>query len=186
SNLVSTFWYQYHLQYHYSTLIVPVLTASAIVGIARFRSMRLREALATGMAVAAIAGAYLWGPLGRDARVAADPSSPQARAARQAIEMIPRDAVVSAHYPYVPHLTHRRQIYEFPNPWRAANWGDWSQEGDRLPFADDVDYLLVTTSLRNDPDNGRIIRRLERTEFQPTFESEGVLLLVRRGTREGA
>lgn len=178
-NLISSFPYQHQLRYHYSTLIVPVLTVSAIVGIASFRSLRVRGFLAVVMAVAAVTGAYLWGPLGREPAYVADPSRPQAQAARAAIGMIPPDAAVSAFYNYVPHLAHRRQIYEFPNPWRATNWGDGSREGTRLPFADDIDYLLVTTSVRNDPEGGAIIRRLERREFEVLFDSEGVVLLGR-------
>lgn len=178
-NLLSSFPYQHQLKYHYSTLIVPVLAVSAVVGIARSRSMQNRRVLAVVLAVAAVACGYLWGPLGRDPAWVADPHAPQAQAARQAIAMIPPDAAVSASYPYVPHLTHRRQIYEFPNPWHATNWGDGTQEGTRLPFADDIDYLLVTSSVRNDPDDGAIIRRLEGSQFAVVFESEGVVVLKR-------
>lgn len=178
-NLLSSFPYQHQLRYHYSTLIVPVLTVSAIVGIASFRSLRVRGILAAVMAVAAVTSAYLWGPVGREPAPVADPSTPQAQAARAAIGMIPPDAAVSASYTYVPHLAHRRQIYEFPNPWRATNWGNGTREGTRLPFADDIDYLLVTTSVRNHPEGGAIIRRLEGREFEVLFDSEGVVLLGR-------
>lgn len=179
SNLLSTFWYPYHLEYHYSTLIVPVLVVATIAGIARFRSQRVRAVLTTGLVVAAVAGAYLWGPLGRDPRGIADPGSPQAQAAREAIATIPDDAVVSAHYRYVPHLTHRERIYEFPNPWRASNWGDASREGERLPAAADVDHVLFHASVLDDPGDARIVRRLERAGFERTFSSEGVVLLRR-------
>lgn len=57
--LSSTFWYQYHFEYLYSTLILPVLIASGIVGIARFRSLRVRQGLAAGMAVAPSCAATL-------------------------------------------------------------------------------------------------------------------------------
>jgi uncharacterized membrane protein len=178
-NLLSSFPYQHQLRYHYSTLIVPVLVVSAIVGIARFRSTRVRGVLAVLMAASAVTAAYLWGPIGRHDVPVADPGTPHAVAAREAMSMVPAEAAVSASHRYVPHLTHRRQIYEFPNPWRAANWGDWTSEGARLPFADDIDYLLITTADRNDPHGGPIIRRLEEKEFVRMFASEGVELLRR-------
>lgn len=180
SNLFSTFWYQYQLEYHYTTLLVPVLVVSAITGIARVHSLRGRSVLAAAMAVVALTSAWAWGPLGREPRGIADPGSPRAVAARQAIELIPDDAAVSAAYPYVPHLTHRRQVYEWPNPWRASYWGDWTREGSRLPVADDVDHLLLTTAVLDDDDHGRIARRLARTEFTRVFEAEGIVLLSRR------
>lgn len=186
SNLLSTFPYQYQIEYHYSTLILPVLAVAAIVGFARFRSMRTRKVLVAGMAAGALAGAYLWGPLGRDPASVADPGAPRAQAAREAIALIPPDAAVSASYAYVPHLTHREQIYEFPNPWRATNWGDWSQEGTRLPSASDVDYLLISTSTAEDPDHGPLLRWLEQAGFERRYQSESVMVLVRQRAGEGS
>lgn len=185
SNLLATFPYQHQIEYHYSTLIVPVLTVSAILGIARFRSMRIRGGLAIVLVVAALAGAYVWGPLGQDARPVADPGSAHAQAARDAIAMIPDEAVVSSHYRYVPHLTHRTHVYEFPNPWRASNWADGSREGATLPIADEVDYLLLTAATRDEPGHGEVLRRLEQHAFRRVFEAEGVVLLVSSDAQGG-
>ena len=48
-NLVSTFWYQSNLQYHYTSLIIPVLCVSAIFGLERFRRLKVRWALAVSV-----------------------------------------------------------------------------------------------------------------------------------------
>jgi len=68
----------------------------------------------------------LWGasPLARDytsiwpTRADAHTSVQQA-----AIDLVPKDAAVSAPYNLVPHLTHRSKVYEFPVPWCNINWG---------------------------------------------------------------
>ena len=49
--------------------------------------------------------------------------SPQLASARAAVAKVPDDSVVSATYNLVPHLTHRAEIYSFPNPWVSKNFG---------------------------------------------------------------
>ena len=41
---------------------------------------------------------------------------------RAALDVVPPDASVSAPYFLTPHLSHRPEIYTFPNPWRLQNW----------------------------------------------------------------
>ena len=62
SNLLSTFWYQYHLQYHYTTLIVPVLAFAAVLGLARVRRQQARAAGVGILIAAAVLTGWLWGP----------------------------------------------------------------------------------------------------------------------------
>ncbi len=176
SNTLSTFGYQHNIQYHYQTLIVPVLVAAAVFGVARLASERIRTGLVGLMLVSALCAAYLWGPLGRNQGFVGDPRSPNVRASNEAIEMIPEDAGVSAFYTFVPHLTHREHIYEFPNPWRATNWGAFDREGQELPFTEEVDYVIGPESLLD----GQLVERLLQTGFQRIYEAEGVLLLERQ------
>lgn len=176
-NLLSTFWYQYQIEYHYGTLIVPILVTAAVFGIARF-SHEVRRALVAALVTAALIGGYMWGPaFGRHRRAAPDPNAPNAVALREALEVIPDDAVVSAVYYAVPHLTHREQIYEFPVPWRAANWGDFSQEGERLPFAEEVEYVLVPVEMGGDLED--IVRSLPAEGFTVIHRAGGFEVLER-------
>ena len=39
-----------------------------------------------------------------------------------------------------PHLTHRTKIYEFPDPWKAVNWG---VNGENLDDPADVEWLVL-------------------------------------------
>lgn len=84
---------------------------------------------------------------------------------------------MSAAYFTVPHLAHREHIYEFPVPWRAQNWGDFSQEGERLPQADLIDYVLVEVPM--EPELQEIVDSLEEEAFLPIFRADGILLLRR-------
>jgi hypothetical protein len=91
--------------------------------------------------------------------------------------LIPDEAGVSAIHYAVPHLTHREHIYGFPVPWRAANWADASREGERLPFTEAVDYVLVPTQL--EPDLQAIVDSLGSQGFRPIYERDGIILLHR-------
>jgi hypothetical protein len=74
--------------------------------------------------------------LSRDAAVAV--------AARQIVKEVPQDAVVSAYDPLVTYLAHRKEIYFFPNPFRAVYYGVGTEvEGTRLPAADRVEYVVL-------------------------------------------
>ena len=63
-------------------------------------------------------------------------------AVRAALKLIPADAAVTTSYYIVPHLTHRKLIYEYPNPFRIANWGIAGENGGNPA---DVDYLVIDT-----------------------------------------
>ncbi|MFQ5966194.1 MAG: DUF2079 domain-containing protein [Acidimicrobiia bacterium] len=177
SNVMSTFWYQYHIEYHYGTLILPVLALASIVGISRFKAARVRRTLAVALLVAAMVGTFFWGPLpgSRKPGPIVDTSHPSFEFISEAVSLVPEDAVVAAHYRYVTHLDHRSLIYEFPTPFAARNWGVGDEDGQRLPEADTVEYLMVPESLG--PDAG-IFGEI-RDEFRVVYDQGGVLLLVR-------
>ena len=180
SNLLSTFSYQYDMRYHYGTLILPVLVVSTIFAVARARSTGVRHVLVGVVVCASLTSAYLWGPtpLSRHPVGIADPGSSTVPYVKRALAMIPDDAVVSAQYAFVPHLDHRERIYMFPNPWRAQYWGTFTQEGQQLPEADDVEYVMVPSVLDQEPK--AVFDRI-RGEFDTVYDDGGVTLVRRRG-----
>jgi uncharacterized membrane protein len=175
SNTLSTFGYQHSIRYHYSTLIIPVLVAAGIVGIARFRSHRVRAALAVLMTASALLTGYAWGAVGRNGQSIGDPNSATSVAIRDAIDVIPRNASVSAIYNAVPHLTHRVHIYEFPNPWRAVNWADGSHTGERLPIADEIEYVVVPEEM--DAEEQAIVNDLLASSYSIIHDLDGYVVL---------
>jgi uncharacterized membrane protein len=157
-NVLSTFWYQYQVEYHYSLVAVPALAIGTVYAIGairarpitlRGRSTRVsaRDGCLAVLVVASVTGAVLWSPtpIGGAASWYGRPDNAWASSARELIEEIPPDAVVSANYRLTPHLAHRREIYQFPVPFRVVLYGpDDSLEGTRLDDrADRVDFVML-------------------------------------------
>ena len=178
ANVLSSFYYQHDIAYHYGTLVIPVLIAATIFGLAKCRSVAGRRVGVAVVAAATLVSAHLWGPtpLGRREAAIASPSGMSVPFLAKAIAMIPDDASVSAFYAYVPHVDHREEIYMFPTPFRAAYWGTFKQEGQRLPQADGVDYILVPTVL--EPDQAIVLAAI-RSGFEVAFEGGDITLLRR-------
>jgi len=177
-NLISTFWYQSNIQYHYTSLLIPVLVVAAIFGLERFRRMKVRWTLVVvGLAVT-VGCAYLWGPLpgSRTPSSYPDPNHPDAVVARQVMELIPDDAVVAADDKFAAHMANREFIYVYPNPYSATYWGDDSLKGQRLPGADEVEYVMVTPSLMGE-EGKRVYAELPAEGFVPIFDEGGIVLL---------
>ncbi|MDQ3470096.1 MAG: DUF2079 domain-containing protein [Actinomycetota bacterium] len=147
TNVVSTFWYQYHVQYHYSLVIVPALALGTVYVIGKVRE-HARRWVVTGLAVVAMYTAFLWGPLpfARNDLAYWAPDHPVAEQLRDILDAVPGDAVVAAHYGVTPHMAHRSEIYQFPTPFRVVLYGpDISLEGSRLDeLAERVEYVVLS------------------------------------------
>jgi uncharacterized membrane protein len=176
-NVLSTHTYMHLINYHYSTLIVPPLVVAAVFTISRFDSVRMRGKLVAILVVATLVSAYLLGPLpySRAPGPAVTVDTPRNEAIRAAIALLPKDAIVSAHYSIVPHIAHRQEIYYWPNPFRAENWADGSKEGQRLPAADSVEYVVLFPDQENA--EYRAIYEGLKAHSQVVFNREGVEVL---------
>ncbi len=151
-NELADFVYQHQIQYHYSMPLVPVLAIGTVWAVSRLRSVRLRVA-ATGVATSsALIGCVLWGlaPFSLNTYPHQSTSSPAVRDADAVINELPPNAVVSAWYPYVSHVDHRTRVYMFPTPFKAAYWDRYQSEGKRLPFAGQIQYLLLPSDLNGE------------------------------------
>jgi uncharacterized membrane protein len=131
---------------HYQALPVVALSLALVEGVAwldRKRPGWGRPATTIVLATS-LAATVAWGSLPPFATQQAhywSPDDPVARQVRQeAIDLIPPDASVTAHYLLVPHLTHRENVYSFPNPWRRVFYG---VEGTPLPDPAVVEYVAV-------------------------------------------
>lgn len=183
-NGLSTFWYQHSIHYHYGTLLVPGLMAATIWGMGH-GSARLRRGLAVLPLVSALLTLWLWGPVPGSGEPGSHLVPPPAytQAATEAMSLIPPEAAVAADYRLVPHLAHRAEIYEFPNPWAQRNWGNgW---GNGLPLADRVPRVGYVIAIRDE--EPRLLAILDdlvaSDEFHAVYDRDGVVLLA-RGARE--
>jgi uncharacterized membrane protein len=167
TNVLSTFWYQYQIQYHYSLVAVPALSMGTVYAIGAIRDRGSgggssatgsmprrpipRRRVAVGLlGVATLVTAYLWAPVpwGRTPQYYGDPNNQWATAARELWDEIPGDAVVAAHYRITPHLAHRTEIYQFPTPFRSVLYGpNGNLDGPRIDDrAERVEWVMIPTS----------------------------------------
>lgn len=150
SNIVSTFWYQHQIQYHYTAVLIPALSVAAVYGLRRIRDRRTRSVVVVAIAASSLWCSYLWGPLpiSRHPTVFAVPQAQYVADNRSIAKLIPPSAAVSAFYGYVPHIEHRKEIYQFPVPFRATYWGTFEKEGKPLPaLIPRVQYIMVPSDL---------------------------------------
>jgi uncharacterized membrane protein len=185
-HLVSTFWYQSNLHYHYHALLTAVLTSAALLSLERFRRLKVRWALAVLVLVATVLSAYLWGPLpgSREPSYYPDRQDAVRLAANEALALIPADAIVSADQQFATHLANREMIYLFPNPYSVSYWGDDSLRGQRLPRAEEIEYVMVMPGSLGE-DGVRVYGELPEEGFAPIFEKNGIVLLHREVDEPG-
>ena len=77
---------------------------------------------------------------------------------------------------------HRDEIYMFPNPFSASYWGTFTQEGQRLPQADRVEYVIVPTML--DPEPQAVFDRI-RQDFDVVYQAGNVTLVKKKPASPG-
>ena len=152
ANIVSTFWYQFHIGYHYSLVIVPALAFATVCGVARLHRDSRRIAVSV-VFVCAVMGAYAWTPLpGARQELPHWPAShPVAVAARDIVDQVPDGARIAVYHALAPHLAHRKHVYQFPNPFRVVLYGtDVSLEGTRDRAAGSIEYVVLPLTMDED------------------------------------
>jgi uncharacterized membrane protein len=181
-NALTTFPYARVYLYHYSALVVAGVILATVEAIARVgRTPKARRLLVGLVAATTLATTVAWGPspLGVLFQVGYWPITAEARdrvpLQRKALAIIPRDASVSAIYTFVPHLTHRTHIYDFPEPWVYVNWG---VNGENFPNPGTVDWIAVDRELVG-KDDVRLLDFLLKSEFTTRFDRGGVLIAER-------
>ncbi len=145
--LISNDPYMHQILYQYSMPLAPVLVLGTTYAIAKQPRGWRRDALATVALGAAITSCALWGiaPYSSNAETATSGwlSSRSIDALNYLERGLPPNAVVSAWYPVISHIDHRVQVYVWPTPFYASNWGVTNDTGARLPVSGHVQYLLL-------------------------------------------
>lgn len=168
TNILSTFWYQYQIEYHYSLVVVPALAMGTVHaigairerwdvrvpsdddGVERTMAVPLR-AIAVGLlAATSFVTSTLWAPVpwGQNPGWQGNPANVYATSMREIIEVVPSDAIVAAHHRVTPHMAHRAEIYQFPTPFRSVLYGqNGNVDGPRVvDRAERVEYVILPTS----------------------------------------
>jgi uncharacterized membrane protein len=150
-NTAGSIGYAHDIRFHYSAIVVVGVMLATVESIAsRSRALGTRTAMVVVLVAAALAANVAWSPSpisvhfhdGEWARPSAEATAEEA-----AVRHVTDAGGVSASYTMVPHLTHRVDIYEWPNPFQTANWGI----GDRNPAPrSNVEWLVLDTNLNTD------------------------------------
>ena len=149
TNMLSTFWYQNQIEYHYALVAVPALAMGTVYAVSRVAE-RWRPAVVVVVLCSSLWSAWAWGalPFSKELPYSWPSDHPVAVDARAIVQLIPADAVVSAQHSISAHLSRRDEIYMFPTPFAAELYGpDDSLTGRRLPAADRVDYVLWPSAM---------------------------------------
>ncbi len=181
-NVLSTFPYMHQILYHYSMPTVSVLALGTVFAVVSLAPGLRRYLLTAVVVVAAFVSCLYWGlaPFSRQTYPHMNPASPQALAINAVLRDVPPNAVVSAYYPYVAHLDHRTRIYEWPTPFAAQYWGLYTQEGQRLPFAGTIQYLVLPLPVDLSPSDQAVWRSISRG-FVAVGQGGGVVVYRRIG-----
>ncbi len=171
------------ITYHYAALPLLGVTVAMVEGVAwlvRRIGGIARWLLPTLVLACALATTIAWGPspIGAEYDQGWWPPATDSRldAKEAAVAAIPDGASVSAGYTIVPHLSERDEIYTFPNPWRAANWG-YRDEDTRDPRT--VDWIAVDRQAVGLEDRALLDSILANGNFEVVFNRDDVLVAHR-------
>ncbi len=181
-NVVSEASFTRSINYHFSSLPLTAMTLATVEAIAFLgRRRAVRRLLVGVVAATSLAGAVLWGvsPIGREYDTGYWPlgADPRLPSKREAVRLPPDDAAVTATYEFAPHLTHRRKIYDWPNPWVGTNYG---LHNDSAPDPNVVQWLVVDRRLVGDGDLLEEI--LGDGDFEVVFDRDDIVVAQRVGS----
>lgn len=184
-NLLSVNDFTRKITYHYAALVLAALIVATVeaIGSRRFwpgDRPGVRRFLVGLVASTSLAATVAWGisPLGTQFEKGWWPGPVDSRRATKeaALARVPDDAAVSATYLFVPHLTHRRRIYEFPNPFKPKNWG---VRDEKYPPPTAADWLVVDRQLLGEEDKAVFENALASGQFQILFNRDDIVVARR-------
>jgi uncharacterized membrane protein len=180
-NVLSSFPYQQEIRYHYAALVVAAIILATVEAIALFGRTPASRAFLVGLVAAtSLASTVAWGPSPistkfRSGLWALSPD-PRTEIRKTAVDLVPPQSAASVHYNFAPHMTHRKQIYEWPVPWLPFNWGV-REENQHDPA--DVQWLLVDRLQMSDTDRPILARLLADGEFVIRYEERSIVVAQR-------
>lgn len=148
-NIISNFGYMHQILYQYSMALAPILVLGTLYAIAQQTTVWRRNALTVVALVSALWTGALWGfaPFSTN-QVQTNTLPPNSIGALNYLEkQLPPNAAVAAWYPLISHIDNRTQVYVWPTPFYAEDWGRGNDTGARLPVANQVQFLLLPIPL---------------------------------------
>jgi len=192
-NVLSGAGYFRSVEYHYNYIQCAVIFFGLIEGLHVLKNQRFRaswlnqyKALFLGVMILIFAGIFNANmskfPLGRQwgliRQKFAALNSENVKIRQEALKLIPPSAKVSASYSFVPHLSHRKEIYMFPNPFKSVLWNHWFQEGKgEPPSAGHADYVIVDWSNLEKEDRLILSYLSASDRYKVIYQADPIVLL---------
>ncbi len=184
-NVVSAHSPTHDIRYHYSSIVIAAVFISMVEVFGRIvrRGDGWRVAVVALLIVSSVMSNREWSPspIGRQYRsgIWAQPQ-PKHAVLNRALDLVKPSDRVTATYYIVPHLTHRQYIYEFPNPFRVANWG---VNGEDPPSRDTSEVLVIDVGLNGSDEPLYQSLVAPDGEFRIVFEQDGIVVARRKTGR---
>ena len=195
-NLLTGWPYAHSIQYHYTKAIIPFVFISLVYGLSNLERLcgwmkfKIRLIYSLIVLILLCTSIYLNIEIGPGSTSIKNYGgvietiktfnnySPRERTLLEAIDSIPRNATVSATYLIVPHMTHRKIIYMFPNPFKEAYWGAMLGNFTPPTPTKDADYIIADMKTVNPEDEKNILDKfIEEGRYSKIFERDEVLIL---------
>jgi uncharacterized membrane protein len=167
------------IRYQYTAVMIAPIVIAAIEGarwLWRYRIVRLL--LIPWLLAWACWTNVAWSPSPVGAGYSAwVTENPRVSALREAVATVPDDVSVSATYTLLPHLAHREEVYDWPNPFEAAYWGN--DDRYRLPDPSTIDYLVVDRQQVGPNRQARFADLTDGDPFEIVFDRDDVVVAKR-------
>ncbi|HKZ19505.1 MAG TPA: DUF2079 domain-containing protein [Acidimicrobiia bacterium] len=151
ANLLTVVDWTQNLRVHYAAMPLAAASLAMVEGVARLRRIGLQRFALGAVAAMSLATAVAWGtlPFGVEYDRGIWPiyGNDRRPLLEAAVGMPEPTASVTATYNLTPHLTHRRVIYTWPNPWRALHWGTGTEQP---PDPSVIEWLVIDKTVLGD------------------------------------
>ena len=179
-NALSAYETQHTLVHHYHLPVATALFVAAALGVSRLDAPgRLaRPAIVAVILAASVIGLVEGAQrVGSADRMAAEDRSELERA----LEVIPPDAPVAASPYLLPRLSHRVDVYSFPEPFVRIDWGGSLSEEELAKRAGRIRFVALTGDIKPveyKDEIGPIVERLLEDDFVVVESSPVANLLI--------
>lgn len=178
-NILSVHGFTRESGFHYSALPLTAMTIAMAEAVALLRRVHWQRAAAGVVLFASLAGSIAWGlsPIGTRYDDGWWPLEEDRQAVKaEAVASVREGDRVTATYQFVPHLSHRDEIYDWPNPFVPANWGNGPGAKPHEGLGADVLVLDVTLFAEKDH---KLLDRLLRDDFEVVYDEQGIVVARR-------
>jgi uncharacterized membrane protein len=147
-NVADNQGYTHDIRYQYGAFVAAGIFLAVVEAAGRVRNLGVRRLQIAAVCACALASNVVWSPSQLNNQlyhsgIWALTSDSQMATLDQMVRMVPAGEGVSATFNVVPHLSHRDQIYTFPNPWIRSYYGVSATEPPENPAS--VRYLVIET-----------------------------------------